>query len=611
MSHYTPRALFAVSSLGLGHATRSLVVMREYLQRGYQLTVVSAGNALAFLRLELADEVGVMFHEMVDYPALERGSGWRLYAYLVLDLLRTWRLIRQEHQAVQAMAADHDFIFSDGRYGFHSPWAPSFILTHQVAFIPPKGLREASWLTEHVNVSALRKFDCVFIPDYPCPSINLAGHLAHTQNLHRCRHRYVGILSSYHHLASEQDIDYLFIISGYLLEHKGSFVHSLLEQALLIPGRKVFILGAADQAQEDQGYARYCGEDLEIHRMASGALRQELFNRARCIISRAGYSTVMDLVEHDKRALLIPTPNQTEQEYLAYYLSSHEYFLARKQHSDFNLAVTLQACAHTRRFEAPWRNRESVQRISETLEEMLHKHFISIVVPAHNEETELSTTLHCLLKQRYPADRFEIIVVENGSTDATLSLAESFALEAQDRVRTQVLQSGQGVSRARNTGLEAVSRESEWTVFCDADTRLGVHFLHHLNSWLNRHGSEGYSIGTTRVRPNPPAHRYARTWFGFFDLIHRLSKTSFAIQIARTPIARGIRFREELNFSEDLEFIHECRRYGLFFFIPTDQVSTSTRRFDAQGYLRQSLRWLLEALLPMRFKQHRDYDVIR
>jgi hypothetical protein len=113
------------------------------------------------------------------------------------------------------------------------------------------------------------------------------------------------------------------------------------------------------------------------------------------------------------------------------------------------------------------------------------------------------------------------------------------------------------------------------------------------------------------VRPRPAAHHYARAWFVLFDLIHRLSKSSFAIQIARTPIARGVRYREELNFSEDLEFIHECRRYGRFFFIPTDQVTTSTRRFDAQGYLRQSLRWLLEALLPLRFKQHRQYDVIR
>jgi len=611
MIQYTPSALFAVSSLGLGHATRSLVVMREYLRRGYRLTVVSTGNALAFLRLELADEAAVEFREMPDYPALERGTGWRLYVYLVLDLLRTWRIIHREHRAVQAMAADYDFIFSDGRYGFHSPWSPSFILTHQIAFIPPKGLQETSWLTEHVNVSALRKFDCVFIPDYPCPSINLAGHLAHTRNLYRCRHRFVGILSSYRHLEVARDIDYLFIISGYLLEHKDAFVHSLLEQALHIPGRKVFVLGAAGQATAPDPYARYRRDDLIIHSMASGELRQELFNRARCIVSRAGYTTVMDLVEHDKQALLIPTPNQTEQEYLAFYLSSHEYFLTRSQQNAIELAASLEACAGTRRFEPPWRSAESVQRIGESVEELLHKHFISIVVPAHNEETELSATLHCLLEQHYPADRFEIIVVENGSSDATLSLAQNFVLETRGRVRTRVLQSPQGVSRARNVGLDQVARESEWVVFCDADTRLGAHFLQHINAWLNRHGGEGFSVGTTRVGPHPDANRYARAWFLVFDLIHRLTKTSFAIQIARTPIARGIRFREELNFSEDLEFIHECRRYGRFFFIPTDQVSTSTRRFDTRGYLRQSLRWLLEALLPLRLKQHRHYDVIR
>jgi hypothetical protein len=192
---------------------------------------------------------------------------------------------------VQAMAAEYDFIFSDGRYGFHSPWAPSFMLTHQVAFIPPKGLRETTWLTEHVNVAALRKFDAVLIPDYPCPSINLAGHLAHTRNLYRCSHRYVGIISSYRHLQVAKDIDYLFIISCYLLEHKDAFVHSLLEQ-------------------------------------------------------------------------------------------------------------------------------------------------------------------------RDPVNRFEIIVVENGSNDATPSLAQNFAREAQGRVRTLVLQSERGVSRARNTGLEHVSRKS-------------------------------------------------------------------------------------------------------------------------------------------------------
>ncbi|MGD9164773.1 MAG: hypothetical protein PVF13_08435, partial [Chromatiales bacterium] len=165
MDSHSPRALFAISSLGLGHASRSLVIVREYLRRGYAVTIISQGTAMEFLRLELEQAVSVEFKEWPDYPPLERGKGWRLYAYLFFDLLMTWRLIRHEHKALEAVAADYDFIFSDGRYGFHSRFTPSFILTHQVAFMPPKGLRETSWLTEHVNVAALRKFDCVFIPD--------------------------------------------------------------------------------------------------------------------------------------------------------------------------------------------------------------------------------------------------------------------------------------------------------------------------------------------------------------------------------------------------------------------------------------------------------------
>jgi hypothetical protein len=609
VTSYTPRALFAVSSLGLGHATRSLVVIREYLRRGYAITVVSAGHALAFLRLELAEEPAVTLREMRDYPPLERGTGWRLYWYLLVDLLRTWRLIRCEHREVQRIAADYDFIFSDGRYGFHSRWTPSFILSHQVAFVPPKGLREASCLTETVNIGALRKFDCLFIPDYPYPSSNLAGRLGHSPSLRRVNHRHVGILSSYQHGKCSQDVDYLFIISGYLVEHRNSFIHGLLAQAIALPGHKVFILGAAG---DDQGeYERYRRDDLEIHMVASGALRQNLFSRARCVISRAGYTTVMDLIEHGKRALLIPTPNQTEQEYLAAYLSRQNQFVARPQRAGLDLATALRSCEQTLLFEPPWRTEESTRRITTGMAEMLHKHFFSIIVPAHNEESELAVTLSCLIAQRYPDEDFEIVVVENGSTDATLHVARTIADAAKAAGTLRVLQSERGVCRAKNAGLANISPRCEWVVFCDADTRLGPNFLHHLNTWLNRHGQEGLTIGTTSVRPHRGEHLYARAWFAAYDLIHRFIRTSFAIQIARAPIARGIRFREDLSCAEDLLFIQECRRHGRFFFVPTDQVTTSTRRFQAQGYVRQSLKWVVYALLPLRLKLRRTYDVVR
>lgn len=609
MPKYTPRALFAISSLGLGHATRSLVVIREFLSQGYHVTLVSTGNSLSFLRMELSSESAVEFLEMQDYPPLERGTGWRLYAYLLIDLLKTWRIIHAEHRTVRRIGNDYDFIFSDGRYGFYHAWTPAFILSHQIAFMPPKGLRETSWLTEHVNTAALRRFDRILIPDFPYPNANLAGNLAHTPSLHRCKHTYIGILSSYPHLDTEKTIDFLFIISGYLLEHKDSFIRSLLDQARKLPGRKVFVLGNAKG--DAAAYDAWRQPDLEIYPVASGSLRQTLFSQAQCVISRAGYTTIMDLAEHGKRALLIPTPNQTEQEYLAFYLGGLEHYIVREQGMINDLDKALEACRHTRLFEPPWRTQESLARLKDAMSAQLRKHFISIVVPAHNEERELGETLNCLLKQRYPADRMEIIVVENGSTDATLEIAKHYADDPNNAGRIRLLQSETGVSRARNVGLAEVSRESEWIVFCDADTHLGPNFLHHLNTWLNRHGEEGLSIGTASVRPHRSTHLYARAWFVFFDWIHRLTKSSFAIQIARAPVARGIGFHESLHFAEDLLFIKECRRYGKFFFLPTDQVSTSTRRFESRGYLRQSLRWVVEALLPMRLKLSRKYHVIR
>ncbi|MGC8696852.1 MAG: glycosyltransferase [Halothiobacillus sp.] len=598
-----------MSSLGLGHATRSLVLIHAFLAQGYQITIVSTGNALAFLRLELADCTAIDWQDRQDYPPLERGMGWQFYRYLIQDLIKTWSLIQKEHREFEKNSTEYDFIFSDGRYGFYSKWTPSFILSHQIAFVPPKGLKEISWLSDHLNAAALKKFDQIFIPDYPCPSNNLSGNLSHTPVLNDAENQYIGILSSYPHLNLKQDIDYLFVISGYLKEHKDTFVKSLLQQARQLAGIKVFILGDAEANEAD--YQSFEEENLTIYPLASGLLRQELFNRAKCIISRAGYTTVMDLVEHGKQALLIPTPNQTEQEYLGYYLHSLNHFISKEQTQAFDLCQALDEIQKTKIFTPPWQTTESVSRIRESMDRLIYKNFFTIIIPAHNEEKELGRTLEAILAQRYPSDRFEIIIVENGSLDATWAIAEQFVATHQSTRSIQLLRSALGVSNAKNAGLAQAAAHSEWVIFCDADTQFAPHALHQINTWINRHGTMALSVGTTRVLPAKPAGSYAWLWFSFYDFMHRLTRSSYAIQVARTPIARGIGFDPELSFSEDLVFIRECRRYGRFFFIPSDQVSTSVRRFEAKGYFRQGFRWLIEALMPVRMKKNRSYDVVR
>jgi hypothetical protein len=601
------RALFAVSSLGLGHATRSLAIIKTYLDNGWQITIVSAGSALKLLRNELAGHPCISFLEMTDYPPLERGLGWRMYFYLVIDLLETWRLIRNEHRRLREMEDTFDFIFSDGRYGFYSKTTPSFILTHQVAFIPPPFLKSTFLLTKYINLCALRKFDTILIPDYPSNTKNLSGILSHSSQLESHAHRYVGVLSSYRHLHLKQDIDFLFVISGYLFEHKETFVRTLLSQASTLPGKKVFILGQLDETELPGDICT--DDDIIVYPMVDGEMRQILFNRSKMIIGRAGYTTIMDLVEHDKPGLLIPTPNQTEQEYLADHMKHWKYFGTALQDEYIQLQEVVAENEKITRFTPPWRTEESVARVKSCIDKMIYASFISIIVPAHNEESELEETVKKLLQLNYPADRYEIILVENGSDDSTLSIAQQFA-SCSGKAKVSVLQSRKGVSRAKNLGLAHTSPQSEWVVFCDADTHLEPQFLRHLNTRLNR-SSDSLSVGTCRIMPRRPFRWGETVWFRVYDSIHQLTKTSYSLQIARTQIAVKVGFQPDLNLAEDLLFIKGCLHHGRFFFLPTDQVSTSTRRFNAVGYLRLSLFWMVGALLPVRWKQRLKYNVIR
>jgi hypothetical protein len=601
------RALFAISSLGLGHATRSLIIIKHYLDEGWHITIISSGNSLEMMRHELSDRDAVSFIDMPDYPPLERGTGWRLYWYLLIDLFITWRLIRYEHKQLQAIESGFDFIFSDGRYGFCSRNTPCFILTHQVAFMPPPLLKKAFWLTKYINLLALQRFDVILIPDYPSPESNLSGALSHSRLLCRYSHKFIGVLSSYRHQNRRQDIDLLFIISGYLVEHKKTFLHNLLMMAATIPGKKVFILG--QQNCPDLPPEISLNEEIIIYPLAKGEERQELFNRSKLIIGRAGYSTIMDLVEHDKPGLLFPTPNQTEQEYLADYVKQLGYFEIGLQDQPIDLEGAVTRSLRTDRFKPPWRTEESLKKLKACIEPLIHQTFISIIVPAHNEEIELPETLNRLLQQDYPANRYEIILVENGSTDSTLSVAKRMIRLSGNR-KLSVLQSRKGVSQAKNHGLAHVDPQSEWVVFCDADTHLGPYFLKHLNTKLVR-TSENLSIGTCQILPRDANSRLNRLWFTLYDHIHHLTKTSYSLQIARTCVAKDVGFYDKLELAEDLLFIRDCMQHGSFFFLLTDQAATSTRRFDSVGYVRLSLFWMVGALLPKRFKLKLKYHAIR
>ena len=595
------KALFAVSSLGLGHATRSLAVIRHFIEE-YDITIISYGNALRFLQEELSGH-SVSFIEVEDYPPLERGEGAYFYLYLFADLIKTNFLIKSEHKVTAQMQDDYEFIFSDGRYGVCSAKTPSFLLSHQISFMPPKWLGLFKFVTDFSNYFYFKNFNKVFIADYKKYDKSLAGNLSHTALTHFFPHDYIGIVSSYKKVDIKEDIDYLFIISGYLKEKKENFVSKLLEQAKKLDGKKVFILGdtSVQEVQHIEG-------DITIYPSATKDLREELFSRAKIIISRTGYTTIMDLVELDKKAMLFPTPNSTEQEYLASYHKYKDYFVICEDEDSFNLKELADKVAQTVPLKASSKTNEALKHIEKSVKSYFHKHFFSIIVPVFDEEKYLDETIEKLSKLDYDKDCFEVIIVENGSSDESYKIAKSYEESIEN---LKVYQSKKGVSKAKNLGLKCASENSDFSIFLDADTLLEKDFLSELNNHLNKNRDDNFCVGTTAIKPSDSNSWYDKCWYKFFDIAHKITKTSYSIQIAKTSVAREVKFDEELNYSEDLKFIKTMMIFGDFFFLNTNQVAASSRRFRQDGYFKTLFYWNIQALTPEKFKKHKPYSSVR
>lgn len=318
------RALFFISSLWLGHAARTLPIIKHYLKLWFSISVISYWNSLTFLRQELKDYKNIKFTELHDYPWFERWTWFKFYLYLLIDTLNFNRIVLQENNFIKTLDDDFDFIFSDWRYGGYKKNVPSFLLSHQISFIMPKWLNFLKSIVNFSNYKYFKKFTAIFIPDFEDEKKSLAWKLSHSKILKKLKHYYIWILTAYDWGKSKiKDIDYYFIISWYLQEHKQSFVNKLIEQAKNLDGKKVFVLW--DTSKKDvRKLKKY---NIKIYSSVSSKKRIDFFERANIIISRAWYTTIMDLVTNNKKAVLFPTQNQTEQEYLAEYLEKKWLFV--------------------------------------------------------------------------------------------------------------------------------------------------------------------------------------------------------------------------------------------------------------------------------------------
>lgn len=310
------KILVAPLGWGLGHATRCIPIINELISLNCTVWIAAGGDSLQLLRKEfpLLPFLNAEGHHVIYHSAK---SDFRyVIARQVPAIIRS---IRREHRWLKAIIAEHyfDIVISDNRYGMYYRGAYCVIITHQLGIKTGLGVW-ADRIVRRLNYRRIRNFDECWIPDFAGKD-NLAGALSHPPQLPP-RARYIGALSRLEKREKTIKYDLLIILSG-PEPRRTMWEKSLLLQLELFEGNVLLVRGLPGNESHITS-----GSGKEIVNYLSSEALGAAIQQATWVVCRSGYTSVMDLVQLQQKAILVPTPGQTEQEYLAQWLHDNEIF---------------------------------------------------------------------------------------------------------------------------------------------------------------------------------------------------------------------------------------------------------------------------------------------
>ena len=326
------RILVVPLDWGLGHATRCIPIIKELLANGCEVWLAGEEMQEALLRVEFPDLPFLpLFGYRIRYSRMSQGFLLRMI-FQVPKIIST---IRKEHNWLKKIVRIHkiDAVISDNRFGLYHSRIPSIFITHQLGIKSSLG----KWnerILQRWNYKYINHFLECWIPDFPGED-NLAGELSHPLIKPALPVKYVGALSRFEKKESKEIKDHLlFILSGpepqrTILENK------IINQVSHYPGTATIVRGLPTSVSiiPSTNMIKF------YNHLPAKELNDEI-QKAEWIVSRCGYSTVMDLVKLEKKMIMIPTPGQTEQEYLAKHLQQKQIAFTVEQ-KEFSLNIVL------------------------------------------------------------------------------------------------------------------------------------------------------------------------------------------------------------------------------------------------------------------------------
>jgi uncharacterized protein (TIGR00661 family) len=318
---------------GLGHATRMVPVIRLLLNHQFDVYLAASKESKEYLTSEFPDLI------VIDFPGYtvrySKRKSQILQMARLLPRIIFWTF--KEHFLLQKIIKkkSFDLILSDHRFGLWNKRAYCIFVSHQQKVKFPPTFKHFEFVYTGLLGFILKRYDECWVPDFKGEK-NLSGELSHgvfsMDHIH-----YIGPLSRfslYKKADKPKEFDVLFILSGPEPQR------TIFEQIILQEVKKTNLKAALVRGTNRALVKPY---PFPVYDMANTNLLLDLINKTEIIICRSGYSSVMDLISLKKRAVLVPTPGQTEQEYLADYLKEKELFYAVSQ-KNFDLQCAVEKC---------------------------------------------------------------------------------------------------------------------------------------------------------------------------------------------------------------------------------------------------------------------------
>lgn len=311
------KILIAPLNWGLGHATRCIPLIRQYMANGDEVVLGGDGDSLLLLHRTFPEL------RIINLPSLElcydkdfkqRKFYWRSIPILLRSAIADHYYLRQ-FLAIERF----DLVISDNRFGFFSRDVRCVYITHQLYPILPKRLFLFQPLVRWLHARVYNRYDEVWVPDYEDTKYNLSGALSHGGHFDE-RAKYIGPLSRFSLCTAEDEqtrfnhtYSIVAILSG-LEPQRTIFEQQILNRFSMSNDSLLLVRGKVSEPQ-----TTIQKSNITIVPNLTDLEMMIAITNAQKIIARSGYSTIMDLEVLGvlSKAELHPTPGQSEQEYLA------------------------------------------------------------------------------------------------------------------------------------------------------------------------------------------------------------------------------------------------------------------------------------------------------